>query len=74
MDAMDHINTNQFEIDKNETKCHEMTFKHFKYLKERDKKVDKMNNNMVRVWSNLIYVVCHAFIKEQSQMLPPTMF
>ncbi len=49
MDAMDHINTNQFEIDKNKTKSHEMTFKHFKYLKERDKKVHKMNNNMVRV-------------------------
>ncbi len=42
-----HINTNQFEIDKN--KSHEMIFKHFKYLKEIDKKVHKMNNNMVRV-------------------------
>ncbi len=49
MDAMDHINTNQFEIEKNKTKSHEMTFNHFKYLKERDKKVHKMNNNMVRV-------------------------
>ncbi len=64
MDAMDHINTKQFEIDKNKTKSHEMTFKHFKYLKERYKKVHKMNNNMVRVWSNLSYVMCHAFIKE----------
>jgi hypothetical protein len=50
MDAMDHINTNQFEVDKNKTKFHEKTFKHFKYyLKEKDKKVHKMNNNMVRV-------------------------
>jgi len=49
MDAMDHINTNQFKIDKNKTKFHEKTFKHFKYLKEKDKKVQKMNNNMVRV-------------------------
>ncbi len=45
---MDRINTNQFEI--HENKAHEKTFKHFKYyLKERDKKVHKMNNNMVRV-------------------------
>jgi hypothetical protein len=49
MDAMDHINTNPFEIHKNKTKFHEMTFKHFKYLKERNKKVHKMNNNMVKV-------------------------
>ncbi len=49
MDAMDHINTNQFEIDKNKTKSHEMTFKPFKYLTKEDKKVHKMNNNMVRV-------------------------
>jgi len=40
IDAMDHINTNQFQIDKNKTKSHEKTFKHFKYyLEERDKKV-----------------------------------
>jgi hypothetical protein len=31
MDAMDHINTNQFEVDKNKIKFHEKTFKHFKY-------------------------------------------
>ncbi len=43
------INTNQLEIDKNKTKFHEMTFKHFKYLKERYEKVHKMNNNMVKV-------------------------
>jgi hypothetical protein len=29
---------------------------------------------MVRAWSNLKYVMCHAFIKEQSQMPPPIMF
>ncbi len=74
MDAMDHINTNPFKIHKNKTKSHEMAFKHFKYLKERDKKVHKMNNNMVRVWANLSYVMCHAFIKEQLQMPPPIMF
>jgi hypothetical protein len=52
-----------------------MTFKHFKYLKERNKKVHKMNNNMVKVWSNFSYVMCHnAFIKEQSQMPSPIMF
>jgi hypothetical protein len=51
-----------------------MTFKHFKYyLKEKDKKVHKINNNMVKVWSNLNYVICHAFIKEQSQTPPPIM-
>jgi hypothetical protein len=34
MDAMDRINTNQVQIDKNRTKSHEKTFKqHFKYLK-----------------------------------------
>jgi len=50
MDAMDHINTNQFEIDKKKTKSHEKTFKHFKYyVKEKNKKVHKLNNNMVRV-------------------------
>jgi hypothetical protein len=49
MDAMDHINTNQFEIDKNKTKSHEKTFKHFKYyVKERIKRVHELNNNMVR--------------------------
>jgi hypothetical protein len=49
MDAIDHINTNQFEIDKNKTKSHEKTFKHFKYyLKDRIKKVHELNNNMVR--------------------------
>jgi hypothetical protein len=69
-----HINTNQFEIDKNKTKSHDMTFKHFKYLKERDKKVHKMNNNVVKVWSNLSYVMCHTFIKKQSQMPPPITF
>jgi hypothetical protein len=37
MDAMDRINTNQVQIDKNGTKFHEITFKqHFKYLRGGD--------------------------------------
>jgi hypothetical protein len=29
---------------------------------------------MVTFWSNLSYVMCQAFIKEQSQMPPPIIF
>ncbi len=48
-DAMNYINTNRFEIDKRKTKSHEKTFKQFKdYVKERNKKIHKLNNNMVR--------------------------
>ncbi len=71
VDAMNHINTNRLEIDKNMTKPHEKTFKHLKYVKERNKKVHKMNKNMVSVLSNLSFAMCHAFIKVQLQMPPP---
>jgi hypothetical protein len=30
-----------------------------------------MNKNMVNVLSSLNSTMCHAFIKDQSQMLPP---
>jgi hypothetical protein len=70
MDAMNHINTNQLEIDKNVTKPHEKTFKHLKYVKEINKKVHKMNKNMVSVLSKLNYAMYHAFIKVQLQMPP----
>jgi hypothetical protein len=71
VDAMNHINTNRLEIDKNMTKPHEKTSKHLKYVKERNKKVHKMNKNMVSVLSNLSFAMCHAFIKVQLQMPPP---
>jgi hypothetical protein len=70
---MNCINISQLEIDKNKTKFCEKTFKHpFKYLKERDNTAYKMNKNMVNVLSNLNSTMCHAFIKDKSQMLPPT--
>ncbi len=72
VDAMDRINTSQLEIDKNKTKFHDKTFKqHLKYLKERDNKTYKMNNNTVNVLTNLSSVMCRAFIKYQTQMPPP---
>ncbi len=71
VDAMNQINTNQLEIDKNMTKRHEKTFKHLKYVKKRSKKVHKMNKNMVSVLSNLSFAMYHAFIKVQLQMPPP---
>ncbi len=55
--------------DKNMTKFHEKTSKlHLKYLKERDKKVYKMNKNMVSVLANLSFAMCQTFIKDQIQM------
>ncbi len=51
------------------TKFHEKTSKlHLKYLKERDKKVYKMNKNMVSVLANLNFAMCQTFIKDQIQM------
>jgi hypothetical protein len=40
-----------------------------KYLKEKNKKIFKMNNNMVIVLSNLRITMCHAFIGDEIQML-----
>jgi hypothetical protein len=55
--------------DKNMTKFHEKTYKlHLKYLKERDRKVYKMNKNMVSVLANLSFAMCQTFIKDQIQM------
>jgi len=39
-----------------------------KYLKEKNKKILKMNNNMVIVLSNLRITMCHAFICDEIQM------
>jgi hypothetical protein len=72
VNAMDHINIRQLEIDKNKTKFHDKTFKqHLKYLKEKDKKAYKMNKNMASVLINLSFVMYHAFIKDQTQMPLP---
>ncbi len=78
INTMDWINTSMLKIDKNKTKSHEKTFKqHLKYLKERDKKAYKMNKNMVSVLVNMVsvlvnlnFVMCHAFVKGQTQMPP----
>lgn len=54
VDTIQHINTSQFEIDKNVTKVIWKTFKqHFKYLKDKDKNAYNMNKNMVNVFIKL---------------------
>jgi hypothetical protein len=71
MDTMDQINIIELDIDNNQTKFQEKTFKpHLKYLKEKDMKAYKMNKNVVNILSNFNYVFCHVFIKDQAQLLP----
>jgi hypothetical protein len=70
VDTMDQINIVELDIDNNQTKFQEKTFKlHLKHLKERDGKAYKMNQNVVSVLSYLNFSFCHAFIKDQ-QLLP----
>jgi hypothetical protein len=71
VDTMDQINIVELGIDNNWTKFQEKTFKpHLNYLNKRDTKAYKMNKNVVNVLFNLNSTFCHAFIKDQTQLLP----
>jgi hypothetical protein len=54
VEATDQISFMQLHINKNKKKFQEKAFKqHLQYLKDKDKKIQKMHNNMVSVLSNL---------------------
>jgi hypothetical protein len=59
------------DIEQHSSNVQEHTFKeHLRYLKSRDKKIHKINQKKVNIFSNLSIVMCHAFIKEHAHMPP----
>lgn len=72
LDAMDRINSTQQKLEKTKVRANiKMTKKHIEYLKARDKKILKMNKQMVNVLSNLSTTMCHAFIKDPTLIPAP---
>jgi predicted metalloenzyme YecM len=63
VDAMEHINITQFEIEKHCKRIQKYTTKkHLQYLKSKNKKIHHISKNMVNVFKKFNITMCDTFI------------
>ncbi len=69
VNAMREIKDVQLDIEQWSSNVQEYAFKeHLHYLKSHNKKIHKINQKMVNVFTNLSIAMCHTFIKEHAHM------
>jgi hypothetical protein len=69
VNAMREIKDVQLDIEQRSSNVQEHTFKeHLRYLNSCNKKIHKINQKMINMFSNLSIAMCHAFIKEHAHM------